>query len=81
MRLSTKGIYGVLAVLDLTVHQTEVCFSAEHCRRHRLSESYLEHCSVLRKRGIDRSRGSRRIRIKRPEKHYGRMVLEAWRDL
>ena len=53
MRLSTKGIYGVLAVLDLTVHQTEGFVSLRSIAdRHRLSESYLEQLfSVLRKRG------------------------------
>lgn len=54
MRLSTKGIYGVLAVLDLTVHQTEGFVSLRSIAdRHRLSESYLEQLfSVLRKKGI-----------------------------
>jgi Rrf2 family cysteine metabolism transcriptional repressor len=54
LRLSTKGIYGVLAVLDLTVHQTEGFVSLRSIAdRHRLSESYLEQLfSVLRKKGI-----------------------------
>lgn len=54
MKLSTKGIYGVMAVLDLTIHQEEGYVSLRSiAARHQLSESYLEQLfSVLRKKGI-----------------------------
>ena len=54
MKLSTKGIYGVLAVLDLTIHREEGFVSLRNiAERHQLSESYLEQLiSGLRKKGI-----------------------------
>ena len=54
MRLSTKGRYGLRAVVDLAVHATDGAVSISSiARRQGLSESYLEQLiSRLKKAGI-----------------------------
>lgn len=54
MRLSTKGRYGLRAVVDLAVHATESAVSISSiAKRQGLSESYLEQLiAKLRKAGI-----------------------------
>ena len=54
MRLSTKGRYGLRAVVDLAVHATESAVSISSiAKRQGLSESYLEQLiAKLKKAGI-----------------------------
>ncbi|HBN84228.1 MAG TPA: Rrf2 family transcriptional regulator [Clostridiales bacterium] len=82
MKLSTKGIYGVMAVLDLTLHQSEGYISLRSvAERHQLSESYMEQLfSTLRKKGIlSGARGSQGgyALKKNPKDITVGMVLEA----
>lgn len=61
MKLSTKGKYGVIAMLDLAVHSSgETVTIKSIAERQNISESYLEQLfAVLRKSGlIKSSRGS-----------------------
>lgn len=57
MKLSTKGRYGLRAMLDLTVHAGEGRQSIQQiAERQDVSVSYLEHLfSLLRKAGLVRS--------------------------
>jgi Rrf2 family protein len=57
MKVSTKGIYGALAVLDLAIHQaTGHVHKAEIAERQEIPDQYLAQLlSVLRRAGIVRS--------------------------
>ncbi len=61
MKLSTKGRYGVMAMLDLAIHNSEGQISLKSiAERQDISENYLEQLfSLLRKSGLVKSiRGS-----------------------
>ena len=57
MRISTKGRYGTIAMLDLALHYGEgPILVKDIARRHQLSERYLEHLLLsLRVAGVVRS--------------------------
>jgi len=57
MRLSTKGRYGLIAMVDLAVHASEGCVSLSSiAERQHISEHYLEQLfSLLRKAGLVKS--------------------------
>ncbi len=62
MRLSTKGRYGIRAMLDLALNSSEgPVLLRDIAKRQEVSEKYLEHSiSALRKAGLVRSiRGAR----------------------
>jgi len=61
LKLSTRGRYGVIAMLDLAIHYSEDIVSIKNiAERQNMSESYLEQLfAVLRKAGLVNSvRGS-----------------------
>ena len=57
MKVSTKGLYGALAVLDLAIHQTSApVHKAAIAERQNIPEQYLAQLlSVLRRAGIVKS--------------------------
>ena len=57
MKVSTKGRYGLLAMIDIAAHQSQGSVSLRSvAARNNLSENYLEHLlSTLRKAGLVRS--------------------------
>jgi len=62
MRISTKGRYGTMAMLDLACHYgEEPILVKDIARRHQISERYLEHLLIsLKVAGMVRStRGTR----------------------
>lgn len=81
MRISTKGRYGMRAMVDLAVH-----YAGEHeplgniARRQGISNNYLEQVfSVLRKAGLVKSvKGSQGgyLLAKGPKEITARMILE-----
>ena len=57
MKVSTKGRYGLLAMIDIAAHQARGSVSLRSvAERNNLSENYLEQLlSILRKAGLVRS--------------------------
>lgn len=58
MKVSTKGIYGLKALVDLAMHSSEDVVTLKSiCERQGMSERYLEQIfSLLRKNGIIKGR-------------------------
>lgn len=58
MKISTKGIYGLKAVLDLTINSSKETITIKSIsERQNISESYLEQIfSILSKKGIIKSK-------------------------
>lgn len=58
MKISTKGIYGLKAVLDLTINSSKETTTIKSIsERQNISESYLEQIfSILSKKGIIKSK-------------------------
>ena len=57
MKVSTKGKYGLLAMIDIAAHQAQGSVSLRSvAKRNNLSENYLEQLlSILRKAGLVKS--------------------------
>lgn len=63
MKISTKGRYGLRAILDLAVHGTDgtPVFLSDIAKRQNVSEKYLEHIfSALHKGGIVKAQRGRK---------------------
>lgn len=58
MKISTKGLYGLKALVDLAINSTEEVVTLKSiCERQGISERYLEQIfSLLRKNGIVKGR-------------------------
>lgn len=58
MKVSTKGVYGLKALVDLAMHSSEDVVTLKSiCERQGMSERYLEQIfSLLRKNGIIKGR-------------------------